>query len=222
MPPIGNPRSVTAGDSNMAWGSRRFTQVDDVMVVAVDVYSITSSTCPQWEQGHGTYKYKTGCEHIVGRALTTNRFIHPAGIAFTPDWLPTAYKVYTCLSFCSQVEGVWYRGEVWYRGQCLPRECLAMGVSAHRVFAQGVSRQTPPPTDDPPQDGHCCGRWASYWDTFLFVIFLHRTGKTLTLLFLIFFIQLFYRQHSLSTTLEFSRNTQSWYFCTCTTSNGNT
>ena len=84
---------------------------------------------------------------------------------------------YTCQSFCSQVGclgpglgcvsaqvgcpgpglgGSLPRGGVQARGMPRPMGC----VSQHAL------RQTPPP---PPADGHCNGRYASYWNAFLFV-----------------------------------------------------
>ena len=53
---------------------------------------------------------------------------------------------------------------------CLPlgpgvvRGCLPLGPGGCRP----PSRQTPPPQADPPRDGHCSGRYASYWNAFLF------------------------------------------------------
>ena len=29
------------------------------------------------------------------------------------------------------------------------------------------------PGGDTPRDGHCCGRYASYWNAFLFTVYLH-------------------------------------------------
>ena len=49
-----------------------------------------------------------------------------------------------CLSFCSQ-------------GGCLPQCMLGYTTTT-------TPRQTPPPW----ADGHCCGRYASYWNAFLF------------------------------------------------------
>ena len=62
-----------------------------------------------------------------------------------------------------------YEGYV-FTGVCLstggrglpgPGRCLLGGGSA----SQHALRQTPPPG----RDGHCCGRYASYWNAFLFL-----------------------------------------------------
>ena len=45
-------------------------------------------------------------------------------------------------------------------GGLLPGRCLVPGGSGPR----GV------PGGDPPPDGYCCGRYASYWNAFLFSI----------------------------------------------------
>ena len=83
---------------------------------------------------------------------------------------------YTCLSFCSRWGSLPGRG-----GSPCQGVFLLGGLQAHtwevsgptpggspgRHPGEGVSqdalRQTPPPAD-----GYCCGRYASYWNAFLF------------------------------------------------------
>ena len=51
--------------------------------------------------------------------------------------------------------GVWSRGVAGPGGVSGPGECLLPGEG-------GV------PGGDPPRDGYSCGRYASYWNAFLF------------------------------------------------------
>ena len=48
-------------------------------------------------------------------------------------------------------------------GVCFEGVSVPGGVCSWRVFAPGVN----PPI--PLRDGHCCGRYASYWNAFLFL-----------------------------------------------------
>ena len=52
--------------------------------------------------------------------------------------------------------GVWSRGVPGPRGMPGLGGCLILGGAWWR----------------PPRDGHCCGRYASYWNAFLFALFL--------------------------------------------------
>ena len=86
--------------------------------------------------------------HISGRyASYWNAFL----LMFV-SYLPSANEVaerlcfYTCLSFCPQ-------GSV----------CRHPPGSRHPWEAD-----TPSEADTPPPNGYCCGRYASYWNAFLF------------------------------------------------------
>ena len=64
--------------------------------------------------------------------------------------------------------------------------------------------QTPPPeADNPPENGHCCGRYASYWNAFLLTI----KGQIFTLNL---FIELFVVSHTLQVFYFFTTRS----FCT--------
>ena len=54
-------------------------------------------------------------------------------------------------------------GGVCSRGGLVPGEVVCSG---------GV------PDGDPPKDGHCCGRYASYWNAFLFRLYVLQTFRT--------------------------------------------
>ena len=76
-------------------------------------------------------------------------------LSLSSSFLPSANQVverlcfYTCLSFCPRGRGV------------------SAPVHAGIYTLPG---QTPPWADPPPHpaDGHCCRRYASYWNAFLF------------------------------------------------------
>ena len=64
---------------------------------------------------------------------------------------------YTCLSFCS-------------RGSIPASLAAGGGACARGVYAPG-GLPAPGGCGDPPleADGYCCGRYASYWNAFLFM-----------------------------------------------------
>ena len=74
---------------------------------------------------------------------------------FTINLLPSA----TCLSFCSRGGG----------GACLP-QCMLGYTPRADTPRQTPPRADTPRTDTPLADGYCCGRYASYWNTFLLII----------------------------------------------------
>ena len=57
------------------------------------------------------------------------------------------------------LRGCLVRGGAWSGGVCL-RGCLV----------EKPPRSRPPGTEHPPRDGYCCGRYASYWNAFLYSI----------------------------------------------------
>ena len=65
------------------------------------------------------------------------------------------------------------------------------------------SRHSPPEADNPPENGHCCGRYASYWNAFLLTI----KGQIFTLNL---FIELFVVSHTLQVFYLFTTRS----FCT--------
>ena len=106
--------------------------------------------------------------------------------------LPVPFYLPQTKSFCSRGGGGWYpsmpcrspgphpggrsRGLVgWGSPGPHPGEVEGSGWGGLQAHTQGcvsqhALRQTPPP----PADGYCCGRYASYWNAFLFSIFLDR------------------------------------------------
>ena len=58
---------------------------------------------------------------------------------------------------------VCYQGGVCSRGGLVPGEVVCSG---------GCLMETPP------KDGHCCGRYASYWNAFLFRLYVLQTFRT--------------------------------------------
>ena len=111
-------------------------------------------------------------------------------IIFYFNLLPSATKLrrlcfYTCLSFCSQ----WGSASVHAgippgprtppRDQAHPPEQtppgsrhLPPGADIPRADNPPGSRHPPPLSSreqtPPPRNGYCCGRYASYWNAFLF------------------------------------------------------
>ena len=100
--------------------------------------------------------------------------------------LPTAYEVRGKECFHRRLSvhrGVVYRGCVWWwhSGGCLPRGAVCLPVVGDVCpwldTPTNTGNQTPLPTTGkhPPQlqppsprGGHCHGRYASYWNAFLF------------------------------------------------------
>ena len=49
--------------------------------------------------------------------------------------------------------------------------------------------QTPPGADTPPRYGHCCGRYASYWNAFLLIVRVRLEKKTFVCENFYYFVQ---------------------------------
>ena len=62
----------------------------------------------------------------------------------------------------------WSQGGAWSWGVSAPGGYLFRGMSVPRGV--GISACTE--ADPPGRDGYCCGRYASYWNAFLLMIFL--------------------------------------------------
>ena len=75
------------------------------------------------------------------------------------------------LGGCLVRGGLVLGGAVWFRGEVpAPRGCLVGGVlvrGAQTPHSRGKLRGIRP-SPPPPPDGYCCGRYASYWNAFLF------------------------------------------------------
>ena len=76
---------------------------------------------------------------------------------------------YTCLSFCSQ------GGSASVHAGIPPGTRHTPPPQRRPPRADTPQEQTPPPGADPPptgsRDGYCCGRYASYWNAFLFLLY---------------------------------------------------
>ena len=101
----------------------------------------------------------------------------------TMDTIITVHKrslqrlcFYMCLSFCPRRRGRWYPSMPSRSPGPHPRGRL-------RGLVRGLSRPTPrrgvcipacTEADTPQADGYCCGRYASYWNAFLFTVHLNQ------------------------------------------------
>ena len=115
--------------------------------------------------------------------------------------VPVGCLVWVCLLWGGAVpgpDGCLVPGGVWSWGVSGPGGCLVLGglvpggVWSWGVPGPGGSRprgMTGPggsgpggvPGGDPHPDGNCCGRYASYWNAFLFRIRYSRTVRKTTL-----------------------------------------
>ena len=78
----------------------------------------------------------------------------------------------------SGVVGNFYRPQRSCEGYVFTGVCLSTGgwgICLSACWDTTPREQTPPTqeqTPPPPRYGHCCGRYASYWNAFLFILYL--------------------------------------------------